>query len=60
MWSPKLSEIEALTIEIDHFINCILKKKKPLSSAEDGLEIVKILELANKSLRQKGKPQYLL
>jgi len=59
MWSPKLDETEALTLEARHFVECIERGQKPMTSGEQGLELVRILEAADKSLRQRGAPQEL-
>lgn len=59
MWSPKLDESEALTLEARHFVGCIERGQKPITSGEQGLELVRILEAADKSLRQRGAPQEL-
>lgn len=59
MWSPKLDETEALTLEARHFVECIERGETPITSGEQGLEMVRILEAANKSLRQRGAPQDL-
>lgn len=39
--------------EIDHFVECILNKKKPINSGEIGLEAVKIVEAAYRSSKEK-------
>lgn len=59
MWSPKLDETEALTLEARHFVDCIERGEKPTTSGEQGLELVQILEASDKSLRQRGKPHEL-
>ena len=59
MWSPKLDETEALTLEARHFVECIERNQKPITSGEQGLELVRILEAADRSLRQRGAPQDL-
>lgn len=48
---PTIEESEALSNELEHFISCILKKKKPLTGGREGLEVVKMLEAAEKSYR---------
>ena len=48
---PALPATEALGVEARHFVECIHGKAKPLVSGEDGLNIVKILELADASLK---------
>jgi predicted dehydrogenase len=57
MWSPKLDETEALTIEARHFVECIEHSSRPTTSGEQGYELVRILEAADKSMRHRGAPQ---
>ena len=52
---PKLSGQEALSGVADDFIRSILETRAPLSSATLGLEVVKILEASQESIRNKGK-----
>lgn len=54
MYSPYLKLIEPLKVECQHFLDCINEGKKPLSSGEDGLRVVQILEACSKSLKQGG------
>ena len=56
LWSPKISETEALQIEVCHFVDCINGLEKPLTGGEQGLEIVRILEAANLSMQNRGAP----
>lgn len=56
---PHLSQKEALLTELEHFVYCIKKNKKPLSSGEDGLEVVKMLEACDKSLVMKKEVSYV-
>jgi predicted dehydrogenase len=55
MWSPRLDHTEALKIETEYFIDCILKDKTPINDGVAGLRVVKMLEAANSSLRNGGK-----
>lgn len=55
MWAPKIDLREALSIECQHFVDCIKFKKVPQSSGESGLAVVKLLEAASKSLADGGK-----
>ncbi len=48
---PALPATEALAVEAKHFMDCIHGKAKPIVSGEDGLHMVKILELADQSLK---------
>lgn len=50
---PKIEQTEPLKSQARHFLHCIQEKKKPLSDAEDGLRVVKVLEAAEKSLKNK-------
>jgi predicted dehydrogenase len=46
MSSPHLANVEPLTVEIDHFIDCCLTGKVPRTDGKFGLEVVRALELA--------------
>lgn len=50
---PKVAFTEPLKEEFRHFIECIENKKNPISDAKQGYEVVKILQAATKSLREK-------
>jgi predicted dehydrogenase len=51
MYVPKLDNTEALKLEVDYFVECIEKNKKPFNDGEEGLKVVKMLEAADKSLK---------
>jgi len=53
---PSIKMAEPLRAEDEHFIQCIETRKKPKSGGEDGLEVVKILVGAQRSLQSKGIP----
>ncbi len=55
MYSPKLVHTEALALGVEEFINSIIEKRKPLTNGDDGLNVVKILEASDASIKQKGK-----
>ncbi len=55
MYCPKIDSTEALAVEVDHIVDCIINDKKGISSGEEGLLVVKILEAAEKSLKNRGK-----
>lgn len=42
---------EPLKEEIRHFIECIEKRKKPLTDGKEGMNVLKVLEMAQKSLK---------
>lgn len=54
LWSPKVTETEALGVEVEHFAACIRDGVAPLTGGEAGLGLVRILEAANQSMRQQG------
>lgn len=60
MLAPKLENHEALAMETEHFVDCMQHAKEPLTGGVAGLEVVKVLEVANKSLHQKGVPMNIL
>lgn len=43
---------EPLKLELIHFIECVKHRKKPLTDGYEGLKVLKILELAEKSITQ--------
>ena len=54
IYSPRVSMTEALQIEMRHFIECVRDGTKPRSDGEAGLMVVRVLELAMRSLRSGG------
>jgi predicted dehydrogenase len=55
MYAPQLDTTEALLREANLFVDCVLHKKKPISDGKMGLRIVRILEAATQSMREKGR-----
>jgi len=55
MWSPHVDVQEALKTELLYFVECIEKNKKPVNDGHAGLRVVKMLEVASKSLKSGGK-----
>jgi predicted dehydrogenase len=51
---PKLNTNEALLEMANDFISCILENKAPRSSYKIGLDVVKILEASDKSIKNNG------
>ena len=47
---PRLEPLEPLREQLAHFIDCIITGSRPLTSAEDGVAIVRILEWAEREL----------
>jgi len=55
MWSPKLDAIEALREEALHFVDCIEKGEPTMTDGYAGLRVVKVLEAATQSIKQRGE-----
>jgi predicted dehydrogenase len=51
---PDIKIIEPLLLECNHFIECIEKNMTPLSDGNNGLAVIKILDSAQKSLKNGG------
>jgi predicted dehydrogenase len=56
MWAPNLDLTEALRVEVRHFLRCIEHGQKPISDGEAGLCVVRILEAAQRSMAERGRP----
>jgi predicted dehydrogenase len=52
---PKLSTKEALTVMSEDFVNSILNKSQPIANVGIALNVVKILEAAEHSIKNNGK-----
>jgi predicted dehydrogenase len=59
MWAPRLERAEALTRELEYFIECIQKNETPINDGHAGLRVVKMLEASTESLRHRGSLVYL-
>jgi predicted dehydrogenase len=55
MYVPKVENTEALKLEADYFVECIEKDQKSFNDGESGLQVVKMLEAADKSLKDDNK-----
>jgi predicted dehydrogenase len=51
---PRIDFAEPLRSECQHFVECIVTGKKPLTDGENGLRVVKILAAASRSLAAGG------
>lgn len=56
MWAPQLPTTEALLLEAQHFITCIEQGERPVTDGLAGLQVVRILEAATRSMNQRGRP----
>ena len=55
VYVPKVPQKEALAGVVSDFINAITTGQTPISDCNSGLEVVKILEASQISLKNKGK-----
>ena len=55
MWAPKLDGSEALRLLARHFMDCIAEGKTPITSAESGCRVVRIMEAATESMAKRGE-----
>jgi predicted dehydrogenase len=54
MYAPRIEQTEALSQELAYFVDCIVNDKTPMNDGKAGLRVVKMLEAASESLRQRG------
>jgi len=59
MWAPRVDQLEALKLETQYFVDCILNNQTPFNDARAGLRVVRILEAVDRSLSNKGGIVYL-
>ncbi len=55
VWIPRLDITEALRIEVAEFLDSIEHARAPLTDGAAGLRTVQVLEMATRSMRQKGQ-----
>ncbi|UCF69055.1 MAG: Gfo/Idh/MocA family oxidoreductase [Acidobacteriota bacterium] len=53
---PKISQSEPLRTEAEHFIACVRDGVRPQSDGRQGLDVVRLLEAAQRSLESGGRP----
>ena len=56
MWAPKVEQTEALGAETRYFVDCVSNSTRPFNDGVAGLRIVKLLEAADKSMKERGIP----
>src|SRR3989441_9200585 len=55
MWAPRVEQAEALRVELDYFIDCVTKGQTPVNDGVTGLRVVRMLEAAERSLKERGR-----
>ena len=59
MWAPRVDQLEALKLETQYFVDCILNNQIPFNDGRAGRRVVRILEAVDRSLSNKGGIVYL-
>lgn len=54
IWIPKVKMQEPLRLECLHFLECVEKRSRPLTDGRHGIQVVRVLEKAQVSLKSKG------
>ena len=52
--SPRIEGTEPLRQECSHFVDCILRDVKPQTDGEKGVQVVRVLEAADESIKRGG------
>ena len=55
MWAPKVEQTEALQAECQYFIDSVTSGKDPFNDGVAGLNVVKMLEAADQSIKAQGR-----
>ncbi|HEY7752054.1 MAG TPA: Gfo/Idh/MocA family oxidoreductase [Ignavibacteriaceae bacterium] len=55
MFSPKVNQTEALTLGANEFISAIKENRQPITNGQSGLEIIKMLEACDNSIKKMGE-----
>jgi predicted dehydrogenase len=55
MCAPQLDSTEGLQREVQHFADCIERGERPITDGHAGLRVVRILEAATRSMKQRGR-----
>lgn len=56
IFSPRIEVSEPLKNQIVHFLECVTQGKRPITSAWDGLNVVRVMEAIDQSIEQNGAP----
>lgn len=55
MWAPRVEQTEALRSELTYFTECVEKGAKPHNDGHAGRRVVRMLQAADQSLKQRGE-----
>ena len=60
MHSPRTDGTEALAVEAHHFADCIANGTRPITDGRAGLDVIRLLEAASLSMKDRGRLVELL
>jgi len=55
VYVPKLDSSEALKSEVQYFVQCLEKNEEPFNNGQAGLQVVRLLEAADESIKKGGQ-----
>jgi predicted dehydrogenase len=55
MWAPRLEQTEALRLMVAEFVGCVQTGRRSLTDGISGLNVVKILEASEMSIKHRGR-----
>ncbi|MDP1808325.1 MAG: Gfo/Idh/MocA family oxidoreductase [Actinomycetota bacterium] len=53
---PSIKMQEPLALECNHFLDCVRTGRRPLTDGQNGLDVLRILQAAQASLNENGRP----
>ncbi|MBA2725897.1 MAG: Gfo/Idh/MocA family oxidoreductase [Actinobacteria bacterium] len=56
VFSPYIEFEEPLRVECRHFLECVSERKRPITDAYNGVDVVRVIEAAQQSLKDGGTP----
>ena len=54
-WIPRITNVEPLRLECEHFLDCVREGREPLADGEGGLRVVRVLEALQRSLESSAR-----
>ena len=58
--SPRLDTTEPLRVECEHFLDCVRRGREADTGPTTSVEVVRVIQAAERSLRRDGMPQPVL
>jgi predicted dehydrogenase len=55
MYVPKIDSTEALKAEVEYFVRCLENNEEPFNNGQTGLQVVRLLEAADRSIKNNGR-----